>query len=808
MNEQTINANEITNAVNADTTGLPTIQIPDLAPVTETPAVVQQQQQVQVQPNVAPAAPEPVVVPSVPTMPAVETPITSAPVVSEPVVQAPAMEMPAVAPSAPVEPVIPVAQAQENVLVAPQVNEMQLDVLDETPTQVQDVQDINISIPITEQSNNEVTPEATPIEVAQEVNKPQINEIKPIETIGGAPVESATTDTSVMEPPQDNSEEGSYLDNIPPLEEQQKMFGKIKNINDVTAIVEIHKENMVVPNLMNMHVVFETKEGKKILGEVKKLDGDDAHINLLGQFLGERFIAGTIIKPTLDSTIRIIKPDEMDIIFGKDEDKNIYLGKSAIYAGKDVYIDINDMFSNHMAIFGNTGSGKSCSVARIVQNIFLNKNFLSFNANLFFFDAYGEYKNAFKVLNQLNPNYQYKFITSNPIDETDVMLRIPIFLLTIDDLCLVLQADNHHQYTIVERTIKLAKLFSRDDEMTRKLKNHLIAKAIMSVLFSNQQASGKKNDIFTILKDCSTPEFNVDTDIQGIGYVRKFSECFGIDRNGEFGESVLINEYLLKFIDDELEMHMPVPEDAFYTLDDLEKALSFCLIGDGFLNNKIMQDNATILKVRLHALNNSSNRAFFDVPNYISLENYISSLIVHNDKRSQIVNINLEDIDDQLAKTIVKIFSKMIFDFAKSRQERAQIPFNLFIEEAHRYVQKNDIDLFLLGYNIFERIAKEGRKYGVMLDLISQRPVELSDTVIGQTSNFCILKMTHPLDLDYINKMLPNISGDVIDKLTSLQSGTMVAFGTAFKIPVIVKMDMPNPPPYSSNCDVCARWKA
>ena len=807
MNEQTINANEITNAVNADTTGLPTIQIPDLAPVTETPAVVQQQQ-VQVQPSVAPAAPEPVVVPSVPTMPAVETPITSAPVVSEPVVQAPAMEMPAVAPSAPVEPVIPVAQAQENVLVAPQVNEMQLDVLDETPTQVQDVQDINISIPITEQSNNEVTPEATPIEVAQEVNKPQINEIKPIETIGGAPVESATTDTSVMEPPQENSEEGSYLDNIPPLEEQQKMFGKIKNINDVTAIVEIHKENMVVPNLMNMHVVFETKEGKKILGEVKKLDGDDAHINLLGQFLGERFIAGTIIKPTLDSTIRIIKPDEMDIIFGKDEDKNIYLGKSAIYAGKDVYIDINDMFSNHMAIFGNTGSGKSCSVARIVQNIFLNKNFLSFNANLFFFDAYGEYKNAFKVLNQLNPNYQYKFITSNPIDETDVMLRIPIFLLTIDDLCLVLQADNHHQYTIVERTIKLAKLFSRDDEMTRKLKNHLIAKAIMSVLFSNQQASGKKNDIFTILKDCSTPEFNVDTDIQGIGYVRKFSECFGIDRNGEFGESVLINEYLLKFIDDELEMHMPVPEDAFYTLDDLEKALSFCLIGDGFLNNKIMQDNATILKVRLHALNNSSNRAFFDVPNYISLENYISSLIVHNDKRSQIVNINLEDIDDQLAKTIVKIFSKMIFDFAKSRQERAQIPFNLFIEEAHRYVQKNDIDLFLLGYNIFERIAKEGRKYGVMLDLISQRPVELSDTVIGQTSNFCILKMTHPLDLDYINKMLPNISGDVIDKLTSLQSGTMVTFGTAFKIPIIVKMDMPNPAPYSSNCDVTARWKA
>lgn len=584
------------------------------------------------------------------------------------------------------------------------------------------------------------------------------------------------------------------------------MFGKIKYIDDITAVVEIHKENMVVPNLMNLHVIFETKE-QKLLGEVKKADEDTVHIDLMGQFVGERFIAGTIKKPTLDSNIRIINDDVLNIILGSNKQGNLYLGKSAIYNGKDVFVDINDMFSNHLSIFGNTGSGKSCSVARIVQNVFLNKNFLSFNANLFIFDAYGEYKTAFKVLNQFNPNYQYKFITSNPTDDTDVLLKIPVFLLTIDDICLLLQADNHHQYTIIERMLKLAKLFSRDDETTKRLKNHLIAKAIMTVLFSNQNASAKKNDIFTIIADCSTPEFNVNTDIQGIGYTRKFSECFGIDRNGEFGESVLINEYLLKFINDELEATIEAPKDAYYTLDDLEKAMSFTLIGDGFLNNRIMQDNAVIMQVRLHSLNNSANRKYFDVPNYITLENYISSLIVFNNKRSQIVNINLEDVDDNLAKTMVKIFCKMIFDFSKSRKERAAIPFHLFIEEAHRYVV-SDNDHFLLGYNIFERIAKEGRKYGVMLDLVSQRPVEISETVIAQMSNFCILKMTHPRDLEYINKMLPNISGDIIEKLTSLQSGTMVAFGNAFKIPVIVKMDMPNPAPYSSNCNVVERWKA
>ncbi len=583
------------------------------------------------------------------------------------------------------------------------------------------------------------------------------------------------------------------------------MFGKIRYIDDITAVVEINKENMIVPNLMNLHVIFE-KDDLKLLGEVKKVDEETVHIDLMGQFVGERFIAGTIKKPTLDSKVRIINDDELDILLGKDDDKSIYLGHSAIYPNKNVYIDINQFFSNHASIFGNTGSGKSCSVARIVQNIFLNKQFLAYNANLFIFDAYGEYKNAFKVLDKFNQNYQYKFITSNPVDPGDVQLNIPVFLLTIDDICLLLQADNHHQYTIVERMLKLAKLFSKDDDETKKLKNHLIAKAIMSVLFSNQNAAGKKNDIFTIIADCSTPEFNVNTDIQGIGYTRKFSECFGIDRNGEFGESVLLNEYLLKFIDDELEAKIDVPKDAFYTLDDLERALSFTLIGDGFLGNRIMQDNAVIMKVRLHSLNNSSNRKFFSFKQYITLENYISSLIVNNNRRSQIININLEDVDDNLAKTIVKIFSKMIFDFAKKRRVRAAIPFHLFIEEAHRYVV-NDNDHFLLGYNIFERIAKEGRKYGVMLDLVSQRPVEISETVIAQMSNFCILKMTHPRDLDYINKMLPNISGDIIEKLTSLQSGTMVAFGTAFKIPVIVKMDMPDPAPYSSNCDVVFRWK-
>ena len=583
------------------------------------------------------------------------------------------------------------------------------------------------------------------------------------------------------------------------------MFGKIKYISDNTAVVEINKDGNLVSNLMNLHVVFESN-GDKLLGEVKNVDEDTVKIELLGEFTGTRFIAGTIKKPTLTSTLRVINEEELDIIMGKADENSLYIGKSPIYKDRSIYANINDLFSNHLAIFGNSGSGKSCSVSRIVQNIFLNQNFLAQNANLFIFDAYGEYKNAFREINKINPAYQYKFLTTNPIEETDMLFQLPVFLFTNDDVALLLNADNHAQLTIIERMMKLAKLFSRNDAVTEKLKNHLIAKAIQSVLFSNQNASGKKNDIFTIISSCQTPAFNMNTEIQGIGYTRRFSECFKIDSKGEFGESVLINEYIAKNLNEELESTIEVPSQAFFTLRDMEKALEFTLIGEGFLNNRLMQDSAIILKVRLHSIINSRNALYFDIKQYITLEQYISSLIVLNHRRSQIININLEDVDDNLAKVIVKIVSKMIFDFSKSRKVRASIPFHLIIEEAHRYVVA-DNDKFLLGYNIFERIAKEGRKYGVLIDLISQRPVDISETVVAQMSNFLVLKMTHPKDLEYIEKMLPNVSSDIIEKLNSLQSGTLVSFGNAFKIPLLIKMDLPSPLPYSSNCDVIARWK-
>ena len=579
------------------------------------------------------------------------------------------------------------------------------------------------------------------------------------------------------------------------------MVGKIVYISNTLAHIELEEVNS---NLMNMHVIFEDN-GRKIIGEVEDIDNNKVTIHFLGEIINDKFIAGLIMKPSLNSKIRLITNEELKYLVGSDTENNLFLGYSPLYDNCPIYTDINDLFSNHMAIFGNTGSGKSYGVARLLQNLFEKTKIVPFKSNFFIFDAYGEYHNAFSSIDKYNPNYHFKYYTTNLSDTDGSILRIPLWLLSIDDMALLLQADSHSQIPIIERMLKLVSIFSESSEQAENHKNHLIAKAIMTILYTNQTSTAKRNDIFSILASCSTDKFNLNAPVQGIGYVRKFRECFTIDKDGEFTENILVTEYISSFIHDEYDRYEP-GNPNFYTLKDLEKALEFTLISEGLLRNEKMYNEAVTLKVRLHSLVISQNSIYFSYPSYVTLEQYISTLVASNNGKAQIINFNLEDIDDSLAKIITKIYTKMLFDFTKKLKVRASIPFHLFLEEAHRYVQ-NDTDNFLLGYNIFERVAKEGRKYGLIFNLISQRPVEISETVISQCSNFIIFKMNHPRDLEYIKKMLPNINAEIVEKQKTLQPGTCVAFGKAFKVPLIIRMELPNPEPHSSNCDVINRWK-
>lgn len=583
------------------------------------------------------------------------------------------------------------------------------------------------------------------------------------------------------------------------------MLGKIYAIEE--NLVSIKLEANINNNLINKYVMLDD-ENHKFIGEVIQVNQDNAYINLLGEIIEQKFVFGILLKPSFKANVYLLSDEATAIIIGMSgyqENKELYLGQSAIYPNIKVGVDINSFFSNHFSILGSSGSGKSSGFARIIQNIFDKKQFVPYYANIFVFDSFGEYHNAFQNISTINPNIRFKSYTTNLNFAESEVLRFPVWLLDVDDLALLLRADKHSQIPILEKTLRLVNVFTRNDQDVIKYKNDIIARAILDILSSGKSSTQIRDQIISILTTYHTNELSLDSVIEQIGYRRTLKQCLLIDEMGKLREMELITSFIHNYVMDNLDLKL-TNGNVFYTLEDLEKALDFALIGEGILKSDRVYDNSNILKVRLRSLINSSYNEYFRYPSFISREEYINKLLLSSDgRKAQIINFNINHVDDIFAKTITKIYSKLLFDYSKTNLQRAKTAFHIVLEEAHRYVQ-NDNDVNLLGYNIFERICKEGRKYGVLLGLISQRPSELSTTVLSQCSNFMIFKMIHPDDIEYIYKMIPNITVEIINRLKILQAGNCIAFGTGFKLPTLVKLNMPNPAPSSNNCDISSVW--
>ena len=361
-----------------------------------------------------------------------------------------------------------------------------------------------------------------------------------------------------------------------------------------------------------------------------------------------------------------------------------------------------------------------------------------------------------------------------------------------------LREKNHNDFEISFNDLK--------DELVKR-KNDIIARALQDILLSGRDSVKVRDQVTAVLTKFNTPELNLESTIAQPGYVRTLKQCLFIDKTGKMQEMELVTSFISTFIREETEEIDPTTINKFYTLEDLEMAMDFALISEGVLKSEKVFDYANVLSVRLHTLINSEYKEYFTYPQYITKTEYINSLLTDkmSGNKCQIVNFNINYVDDRLAKVITKILSKMLFSISSVTTPRGSIAYHIIIEEAHRYVQQ-DKDIEILGYNIFERITKEGRKYGIFLGLITQRPSELSDTTISQCSNFIILRTLHPKDLNYIRDMVPNISIEIVQQLKNLKPGNCIAFGSAFKVPISMYIPLPNPRPLSNNVDLERVW--
>lgn len=586
------------------------------------------------------------------------------------------------------------------------------------------------------------------------------------------------------------------------------MIGTITEIIDNNVYIKLAIDIAQQPNLVGLHVVFD--DGKKrVVGEIANTNREQMTVNIVGEIKDGFFTPGSSAKPSFKSTPRLIKAEELSILLGDSETKDgqTNFGTSNIYEGYKINVAINEFFNAHFSILGNSGAGKSCTVASILQKLFTSSPTPPTNANLFFFDAYGEYSNAFSKLHEHNPALNYKSYTTN-LDEADTeILRIPIWLLDVDDLALLLDVTTPSQLPILEKTLKLVPILTGEGDSVIKKKNDIIARALQDILLSGNDSTKIRDQVIGVLTKFNTPTLSLNSQIVQPGYTRTLKQCLFVDKTGKMQEMELVVEFVRGYIQEESTDVNPSEMNPFYSLADLELAMDFALISEGILKSDKVFDYANVISVRLHTLVTGEAREYFSYPNYVTRDEFIEDLLLSRQTggKCQIVNFNINYIDERLAKVITKILSRMLFKKASTIKPRGSRAFHIIIEEAHRYVQ-HDGDVELLGYNIFERISKEGRKYGMFLALITQRPSELSDTCVSQCMNFIILRTLHPVDLEYIRTMVPNVSSEIVLQLKNLKPGNCIAFGSAFKVPTQLYVDLPNPRPLSNNVDLEKVW--
>lgn len=548
-------------------------------------------------------------------------------------------------------------------------------------------------------------------------------------------------------------------------------------------------------------------------------------INLLGEISNGIFNFGVTKMPPVFSEIKIISESDLKLMLdinenditdgsGKTKLTVLPIGSSVMFPEYQVKVKLNEFFGFHFAVFGNTGSGKSNTIANIIQRIFSKENYSARGAKFIVFDSNGEYESAFKSVSKTNSQINARFLSTSY--DAENRLTIPVWALSVDDWAILLHASEKNQVPIINRALDIIKVFdsSEDGDTAKKVRNHIVASVIKDVLSSSENSTTQSAKILMILNKFHTEEIKLETvipanreaDVNNVGgrnatpVQLSISTALSLSYAKMYAPVSLMeycNGFILPNINDLIENKPIVP----YSLKRFTEAVEFAVLYEGSISSTRIYEYTSTLVTRLKHLSESEQGSFFDKTEFTTIEEYIKSII----GESQLLNIDISSLDDTATEVVTKVFCKMLFDYMRSLKPRNTMPINLILEEAHRFV-RSDMDYGVLGYNIFERIAKEGRKFGLLMGISSQRPSELSKTVVSQCSNFIIHKIQNPDDIQYVSRMVPYINQGIVDRITYLRRGHALVFGTAINLPTLTAFDKANPTPNSGNSNIVEKW--
>ncbi len=650
-------------------------------------------------------------------------------------------------------------------------------------------------------------------------------------------------------------------------DDRRRAIGKVVSVTGDRIVVELHggTANFTIVGFDDVHYVArlgsfvvmpaqaeyvvaevvglrekDAPSSRGIQGETPELDKagsakflDLVPVGMLPQRRDGAFKFGVSTFPSLYADALYVLDEELDRIFevqsateiipppmGNGEAtryNSLSIGTSVVFQDYAVKVRVDEFFGGHSAILGNTGSGKSCTVATLLQSLFEKRDeFFARGATFLLLDVNGEYRSAFRELPH-SVKRLYLKLETDPFSpaaasadeaEATAVFRMPHWFMSVEEWELLLRASERTQRPVLRSALGLATLFSADgnnQDALEKLKNHILAKCLLYVLNSADSTPAKADRVRALLLTFQTKALT----LKDLGPLTVVS----------FGVMTQLPQ-LMERLTAQLDVDAKIPNYAnrSFRFDDLEHAFDLALLYEESHGNMQIRDYCSQMITRFKWIRERDEFAFLRVPpeqlheherdvaQFVERCIGLSRLDDNFHKFSQVIVLDMNEAGDEVVEVASAVIARLIFDRLRRAEPRNRTPINLVLEEAHRYIAERPSGYAIDASRIFQRIAKEGRKYGLFLMVASQRPSELSKTVLSQCSNFVVHRIQNPDDLQHIRQMTPFVSDSVMKRLPSLPKQHALIFGNAVNLPTTFRVRDVKPRPKSDDAAIRELW--
>jgi DNA helicase HerA-like ATPase len=534
---------------------------------------------------------------------------------------------------------------------------------------------------------------------------------------------------------------------------------------------------------------------------------------------GYKIERGVYSYPSVGDAVVIPTHEQLQsIVENKDENAKIKIGDSPLAANAPVYVDPDKLFGRHLAVLGNTGSGKSCSVAGLIRwSLEAIKNEIGHdknpNARFIILDPNGEYTKTFEGISGKVRIFKVAFDEKKAGFE---QLKVPAWMWNSYEWSSISQASGKTQRPLLRQALRAMRnqVFSINDSTDAEVKNFL---GTLLTSIKIEKSNGSPWGSFPRPKNFTEKIKKWQKSIESfLGRLANSSERIQLDdlntlldtllndRSEQYptyefdiGEVNLIQEKILNafegFGGSEQDLlakseDVPVPfkSDVFvHYLDALGKESE----SSQYLDYLLMRLRTILSDTRISSVIGTET----DISLTDWLEKYVGK---NNAENGAISVIDLSLVPTDIIHIIVAVMSRIIFESLQryKRKYAKLLPTVLVMEEAHNFISKynredEEFSPSRLCSQSFEKIAKEGRKFGLGLLLSSQRPSELSPTVLSQCNTFLLHRLVNDRDQEMVKKFVPDNLGSILNELPVLPTKKAILLGWAAPVPILVDMN-------------------